>query len=84
MSSMLLPRMVLDGRRQQHRRLVVDSMFWWWCACSTCGKGGDDFLREKGGLRCGIRQAFVACYKSETSSELGGVRLFDGYEGRHS
>lgn len=43
-------------------------------------KGGDDFLREKGGLHCGIRQAFVACYKSETSSEPCGVRLVDSYD----
>jgi hypothetical protein len=43
-------------------------------------KGGDDFLREKGGLHCGIRQAFVACYKSETSSEQCGVRLVDDYD----
>jgi hypothetical protein len=43
-------------------------------------KGGDDFLREKGGLHCGIRQAFVACYKDETSSEPCGVRLVDSYD----
>jgi hypothetical protein len=55
----------------------------WWHP-NRKNKGGDDFLREKGGRHCGIRQAFVACYKSETSSELGGVRLFDDYEGRHS
>lgn len=43
-------------------------------------KGGDDFLREKGGLHCGIRQAFVACFENETSTEPCGVRLVDLYD----
>jgi len=43
-------------------------------AIAQC-KGGDEFVREKGGIHCGIRQAFVPYYAGPNSTEPAGVEL---------
>jgi hypothetical protein len=43
-------------------------------AIAQC-KGGDEFVREKGGIHCGIRQAFVPYYAGPDGSEPTGVEL---------
>jgi hypothetical protein len=52
---------------------IVNAIIW--------DKGGDQFAREKGGLHCGIRKAFVPCFQEDEHGNLSehatGVQLFE-------